>query len=150
MVGRITRRLLVQQHLHAHHQFFATQQDGQPVHVLNMHLNPLDSTRRAFAEAARACAKYYPHTPKLLMVGPPPPPRMRFLQSHVEYMLGELFKNAIRATVEFAEQQQLSVAALPPITVPWARFASFFMFVKKPLSASSSRLQFTSRWRATK
>ena len=113
--GRITRRLLVQRHLHAHHAFHQTAAADADA-VLSSHVDPLECVRRAYDAAAAACGVFFDATPRLLVAGPPPRP-LRYVQSHLDVMLTELLKNAIFATCAHADQRGHGATDLPPVRV---------------------------------
>jgi hypothetical protein len=121
MQGRISRRLLVENHLLAHSRHQGTQypSDG----IITAECDVIRLVKAAFSKCHAISLHTYRTAPELLITGPPCT-NFAYVPSHITYMLLELFKNAIRATVERQRANSTEIGAeLPPIEVSLYRGA---------------------------
>ncbi|KAG8140134.1 hypothetical protein E2320_002863, partial [Naja naja] len=126
-LSRISIRMLLNQHTLI---FDGSTNPAHPKHIgsIDPHCNVSDVVRDAYDMAKLLCDKYYLASPDLEIqevnasgTGPQKwhtnqpnqPIHMVYVPSHLYHMLFELFKNAMRATVESHE----SSLTLPPIQV---------------------------------
>ncbi|XP_066487408.1 pyruvate dehydrogenase kinase, isozyme 2 isoform X1 [Tiliqua scincoides] len=126
-LSRISIRMLINQHTLI---FDGSTNPAHPKHIgsIDPHCNVSDVVRDAYDMAKLLCDKYYLSSPELEIqqvnatgAGPHPwptnhpdqPIHMVYVPSHLYHMLFELFKNAMRATVESHENSP----TLPPINV---------------------------------
>jgi len=118
-LSRISIRLLIYQH---------TMCFGDEVPVHPTHLGFIDpncyveeTIKHAFESAQFLCEGYYLTAPSLELrsinaANPDEPIEIAYVPSHLYHVMFELFKNAMRATVEYAESKKLK-ESLPPIIV---------------------------------
>ncbi|XP_053118688.1 pyruvate dehydrogenase kinase, isozyme 2 isoform X3 [Hemicordylus capensis] len=126
-LSRISIRMLINQHTLI---FDGSTNPAHPKHIgsIDPNCNVSEVVRDAYDMAKLLCDKYYLSSPELEIhevnatgTGPHPwppnhpdqPIHMVYVPSHLYHMLFELFKNAMRATVESHE----SNPTLPPIKV---------------------------------
>lgn len=116
-LSRISIRMLLNQHTLI---FDGSTNPAHPKHIgsIDPHCNVSDVVRDAYDMAKLLCDKYYLASPDLEIQEvnanqPNQPIHMVYVPSHLYHMLFELFKNAMRATVESHE----SSPTLPPIRV---------------------------------
>ncbi|XP_007422580.1 pyruvate dehydrogenase kinase, isozyme 2 isoform X3 [Python bivittatus] len=126
-LSRISIRMLLNQHTLI---FDGSTNPAHPKHIgsIDPHCNVSDVVRDAYDMAKLLCDKYYLASPDLdiqevnasetgphmwFTNQPNQPIHMVYVPSHLYHMLFELFKNAMRATVESHE----SSPTLPPIKV---------------------------------
>ncbi|ETE73218.1 [Pyruvate dehydrogenase [lipoamide]] kinase isozyme 2, mitochondrial [Ophiophagus hannah] len=114
-LSRISIRMLLNQHTLI---FDGSTNPAHPKHIgsIDPHCNVSDVVRDAYDMAKLLCDKYYLASPDLEIQEvnanqPNQPIHMVYVPSHLYHMLFELFKNAMRATVESHE----SSLTLPPI-----------------------------------
>jgi len=118
-LSRISIRLLIYQHTMC----FGDEVPIHPSHLgfVDPHCFVEDIINDAFENAQFLCEGYYMTSPNLNIrminaVDPGKPIAIAYVPSHLYHVMFELFKNAMRATVEFAEQKK-STKKLPPISV---------------------------------
>ncbi|XP_058035470.1 pyruvate dehydrogenase kinase, isozyme 2 isoform X2 [Ahaetulla prasina] len=116
-LSRISIRMLLNQHTLI---FDGSTNPAHPKHIgsIDPNCNVSDVVRDAYDMAKLLCDKYYLASPDLEIQEvnanqPNQPIHMVYVPSHLYHMLFELFKNAMRATVESHE----SSPTLPPIKV---------------------------------
>eukprot|EP01135_Chromosphaera_perkinsii_P004562 Nk52_evm32s288 gene=Nk52_evmTU32s288 len=102
---RISRRVLAEHHIALHESFHAskdgqgTSSDSAFVGIIMSDLNPKDITNRVIRQAQNICETYYCDYPEVQLHGNLNC-TIAYIPHHLEYMLLELLKNAMRATVE--------------------------------------------------
>jgi len=114
--SRISRRILAEHHVALHTQFYAKEKNINSIGILSLACDPVEIVNRTFLQAQRICRSYYGCSPKLEFLHTKTPSKFPYIPSHLEYILLELFKNSLRATIEqtpFDKRQD----ALPPIQV---------------------------------
>ncbi|CAF1026122.1 unnamed protein product [Rotaria sordida] len=118
-LSRISIRLLIYQHTMC----FGEEIPEHPTHL--GFVDPLcyveDIIKDAFENAQFLCEGYYLTAPSLELrcinaTNPDEPICIAYVPSHLYHIMFELFKNSMRATVEYAESKKLSTT-LPPIIV---------------------------------
>jgi [3-methyl-2-oxobutanoate dehydrogenase (acetyl-transferring)] kinase len=93
LTSRISRRVLAEQHI-------ALQQKRQNfVGIINTNLCLKEAVRFAFMRAQQVCIETYGISPKMSLRGDEGA-IISYIPTHLDYMLFELLKNAMRATVE--------------------------------------------------
>jgi len=131
--GRISRRILMENHLYAHKNVYhpeRAQQEGgtadaedysrsagaNGVIVNNMVLS--SNVKNTFARVKEICLHTYGQSPDLIISGPECA-NFSYIPAHINYILMELFKNAARATVEHRRNSEPDSVGdiLPPIEV---------------------------------
>lgn len=71
-VRRIARRVLAEQHLAIHDQYFHPENyDPADVGTISMHCDPVAVAKKSFAVAEKVCRNTYGCSPKLVFEGPP-------------------------------------------------------------------------------
>ncbi|XP_074051458.1 pyruvate dehydrogenase kinase, isozyme 4 [Macrotis lagotis] len=115
-MNRISTRMLMNQHI----LIFSDSKSGNPSHIgsIDPHCDVVAVVQDAYDCARMLCDQYYLVSPemKLTQVNgkvPNQPIHIVYVPSHLHHMLFELFKNAMRATVEHQENQ----SSLTPIDV---------------------------------
>ncbi|CAF1392234.1 unnamed protein product [Rotaria magnacalcarata] len=118
-LSRISIRLLMYQHTMC----FGEEVPEHPSHLGFVDPNCFveDTVKDAFENAQFLCEGYYLVAPSLRLrtinaTNPDELISIAYVPSHLYHVMFELFKNAMRATVEYAESQKSS-NKLPPITV---------------------------------
>eukprot|EP00298_Acanthocystis_sp_HF-20_P028956 c7819_g2_i1.p1 GENE.c7819_g2_i1~~c7819_g2_i1.p1 ORF type:complete len:401 (+),score=118.45 c7819_g2_i1:45-1247(+) len=91
--SRIGIRLLIGQHVALH-----TPREGF-VGVIEKNLNVIEACKLAYNSAAELCRKDYGHVPELKFLGKLDA-TITYVPNHFYYVLLELFKNSLRATIE--------------------------------------------------
>ncbi|XP_049715384.1 pyruvate dehydrogenase kinase, isozyme 2 [Elephas maximus indicus] len=116
-LSRISIRMLINQHTLI---FDGSTNPAHPKHIgsIDPNCNVSEVVKDAYDMAKLLCDKYYMASPDLEIQeinasNPRQPIHMVYVPSHLYHMLFELFKNAMRATVESHE----SSLVLPPIKV---------------------------------
>ncbi|NXU49086.1 PDK2 kinase, partial [Turnix velox] len=116
-LSRISIRMLINQHTLL---FDGSTNPAHPKHIgsIDPHCNVADVVRDAYNMAKLLCDKYYMSSPDLEIEevnasNPQQPISIVYVPSHLYHMLFELFKNAMRATVESHENSP----HLPPVRV---------------------------------
>ncbi|XP_029819370.1 pyruvate dehydrogenase kinase, isozyme 2 [Manacus vitellinus] len=116
-LSRISIRMLINQHTLL---FDGSTNPAHPKHIgsIDPHCNVANVVRDAYNMAKLLCDKYYMASPDLEIeevnaTNSQQPVSIVYVPSHLYHMLFELFKNAMRATVESHE----SSPRLPPIKV---------------------------------
>ncbi|XP_006832534.1 PREDICTED: [Pyruvate dehydrogenase (acetyl-transferring)] kinase isozyme 2, mitochondrial [Chrysochloris asiatica] len=116
-LSRISIRMLINQHTLI---FDGSTNPAHPKHIgsIDPNCHVSDVVKDAYDMAKLLCDKYYMASPDLEIQeinasNPKQPIHMVYVPSHLYHMLFELFKNAMRATVESHE----SNLVLPPIKV---------------------------------
>ncbi|KAK2522287.1 hypothetical protein Q9966_012483 [Columba livia] len=116
-LSRISIRMLLNQHTLL---FDGSTNPAHPKHIgsIDPHCSVADVVRDAYNMSKLLCDKYYMCSPDLEIqevnaASPQQPIRIVYVPSHLYHMLFELFKNAMRATVESHE----SSPRLPPVRV---------------------------------
>ncbi|XP_065507060.1 pyruvate dehydrogenase kinase, isozyme 2 isoform X2 [Caloenas nicobarica] len=116
-LSRISIRMLLNQHTLL---FNGSTNPAHPKHIgsIDPHCSVADVVRDAYNMSKLLCDKYYMCSPDLEIqevnaTSPQQPIRIVYVPSHLYHMLFELFKNAMRATVESHE----SSPRLPPVRV---------------------------------
>ncbi|KAJ6650573.1 hypothetical protein lerEdw1_005942 [Lerista edwardsae] len=116
-LSRISIRMLINQHTLI---FDGSTNPAHPKHIgsIDPNCNVSDVVRDAYDMAKLLCDKYYLASPELEIQQvnanqPDQPIHMVYVPSHLYHMLFELFKNAMRATVESHENSP----TFPPIKV---------------------------------
>ncbi|XP_069093919.1 pyruvate dehydrogenase kinase, isozyme 2 isoform X2 [Pleurodeles waltl] len=116
-LSRISIRMLINQHTLI---FDGTTNPAHPKHIgsIDPNCDVTDVVRDAYEMAKMLCDKYYMASPNLEIQAvnandPRHPIHIVYVPSHLYHMLFELFKNAMRATVE----HHSSNPSLPPIKV---------------------------------
>ncbi|XP_044539436.1 pyruvate dehydrogenase (acetyl-transferring) kinase isozyme 4, mitochondrial-like, partial [Gracilinanus agilis] len=99
---------------------FGESKTGNPSHIgsIDPHCDVVAVVQDAYESARMLCDQYYLVSPELKLTqvngkGPGQPIHIVYVPSHLHHMLFELFKNAMRATVEHQESQP----SLTPIDV---------------------------------
>eukprot|EP01065_Artemidia_motanka_P021109 TRINITY_DN2519_c0_g1_i1.p1 TRINITY_DN2519_c0_g1~~TRINITY_DN2519_c0_g1_i1.p1 ORF type:complete len:418 (+),score=66.02 TRINITY_DN2519_c0_g1_i1:72-1325(+) len=116
LVQRISRRLLAEQLL-IMHQLAADPPDAprnERAGVFTMNLRPADVAENCLSQVTYLAEETYGHAPTWKIEGDVDA-TFPFVASHLEYILFELCKNAVRATIE--NHRTLKGSALPPVTV---------------------------------
>uniref|UniRef100_A0A5F8HH27 Protein-serine/threonine kinase n=1 Tax=Monodelphis domestica TaxID=13616 RepID=A0A5F8HH27_MONDO len=115
-MNRISTRMLMNQHI----LIFGESKSGNPSHIgsIDPHCDVVAVVQDAYESARLLCDQYYLVSPELKLAQvngklPGQPIHIVYVPSHLHHMLFELFKNAMRATVEHQESQP----ALTPIDV---------------------------------
>ncbi|XP_071040443.1 pyruvate dehydrogenase (acetyl-transferring) kinase, mitochondrial isoform X1 [Parasteatoda tepidariorum] len=116
-MSRISIRMLINQHT----SLFGTNLNGHPRHIgcIDPNCNVTSVLRDAYENAQFLCDQYYMASPSLEIeeicaVDPGVPISVVYVPSHLYHMLFELFKNAMRAVVEYHGSD---ADKLPPIKV---------------------------------
>ncbi|NWQ83297.1 PDK2 kinase, partial [Columbina picui] len=116
-LSRISIRMLLNQHTLL---FDGSTNPAHPKHIgsIDPHCSVADVVRDAYNMSKLLCDKYYMCSPDLEIqevnaASPQQPIRIVYVPSHLYHILFELFKNAMRATVESHE----SSPRLPPVRV---------------------------------
>eukprot|EP00045_Choanoeca_perplexa_P010602 m.108289 g.108289 ORF g.108289 m.108289 type:complete len:450 (+) comp15331_c0_seq4:301-1650(+) len=122
LTSRIARRVLAEQHLALHEQLLnPANRDQHLVGVIDLDCDPTQVCRNSYEVAARVARTSYGVAPKLeVHIHGPENFKFSYISRHVEYMLLEVFKNAIRATVEHHLSQKGAAfddSDLPPVVV---------------------------------
>ncbi|CAF0880866.1 unnamed protein product [Rotaria sp. Silwood1] len=118
-LSRISIRLLIYQHTMC----FGDEVPEHPAHLgfIDPHCYVQDSIKDAYENAQFLCEGYYLKSPSLEIrsvntISPDEPICIAYVPSHLYHIMFELFKNSMRATVEYAESRKES-NTLPPIIV---------------------------------
>jgi pyruvate dehydrogenase kinase 2/3/4 len=118
-LSRISIRLLIYQHTMC----FGDEVAVHPTHLgfVDPNCYVEDTIKEAFENAQFLCESYYLTAPALELrsinaINPNEPIEIAYVPSHLYHVMFELFKNAMRATVEYAESKK-SNEPLPPIIV---------------------------------
>lgn len=111
LMTRISRRVLAEQHIALHKAQISNvgRSDGV-IGVIHTQCKLQDVVRRCFDKAAQICERTYGHSPPLQFRGDPDVV-LAHIPVHLEYMILELMKNAMRCTVEFTEQNNPPAAS---------------------------------------
>jgi [3-methyl-2-oxobutanoate dehydrogenase (acetyl-transferring)] kinase len=111
LMTRISRRVLAEQHI-ALHKAQLSKAGRRPgyIGVIHTQCKLQDVVRRCFDKAAQICERTYGHHPPLQFCGDPDA-TLAYIPVHLEYMILELLKNAMRCTVEFTEQNSPPAAS---------------------------------------
>lgn len=104
--GRIGMRVLAEQHIN-----LKNSRNGF-IGIINTRLRPQDIIQRAWLHAQDVCRLHYGDAPHLTIDGHEDA-TFSFIPVHLEYIMIELFKNSMRATVEFHRDSD----KLPPVRV---------------------------------
>uniref|UniRef100_A0A8D2I6V1 Protein-serine/threonine kinase n=1 Tax=Urocitellus parryii TaxID=9999 RepID=A0A8D2I6V1_UROPR len=115
-MNRISTRMLMNQHI----LIFSDSQTGNPSHIgsIDPKCDVVAVIQDAFESSKMLCDQYYLTSPELKLTQvngkfPGQPIHIVYVPSHLHHMLFELFKNAMRATVEHQE----SWPSLTPVEV---------------------------------
>eukprot|EP00667_Euglena_gracilis_P013074 EG_transcript_13463 len=106
LMQRISRRVIAEHHMSLH------QQRQHWVGAFNMQTSPADIAHHVMHVAQDTCTALYGVAPSYRVVGDSDA-RLAYIPVHLEYMLLELCKNALRATVEKHQR----AAALPEVVI---------------------------------
>ncbi|XP_057160462.1 pyruvate dehydrogenase kinase, isozyme 4 isoform X1 [Ursus arctos] len=105
-MNRISTRMLMNQHI----LIFSDSQTGNPTHIgsIDPSCDVAAVVQDAFECSKMLCDQYYLTSPELKLTqvngkSPGQPIHIVYVPSHLHHMLFELFKNAMRATVEHQE-----------------------------------------------
>ncbi|XP_064146066.1 pyruvate dehydrogenase kinase, isozyme 4 isoform X2 [Loxodonta africana] len=105
-MNRISTRMLMNQHI----LIFSDSQTGNPTHIgsIDPNCDVVAVVQDAFECSRMLCDQYYLTSPELKLTQvngkfPGQPIQIVYVPSHLHHMLFELFKNAMRATVEHQE-----------------------------------------------
>ncbi|XP_034523843.1 pyruvate dehydrogenase kinase, isozyme 4 isoform X2 [Ailuropoda melanoleuca] len=105
-MNRISTRMLMNQHI----LIFSDSQTGNPTHIgsIDPNCDVAAVVQDAFECSKMLCDQYYLTSPELKLTqvngkSPGQPIHIVYVPSHLHHMLFELFKNAMRATVEHQE-----------------------------------------------
>lgn len=105
-MNRISTRMLMNQHI----LIFSDAQTGNPSHIgsIDPNCDVAAVVQDAFESSKMLCDQYYLTSPELKLTQvngkfPGQPIHIVYVPSHLHHMLFELFKNAMRATVEHQE-----------------------------------------------
>ncbi|XP_051948988.1 pyruvate dehydrogenase kinase, isozyme 4 [Xyrauchen texanus] len=116
-MSRISTRMLMNQHTLI---FDGSTNPAHPKHIgsIDPHCEVVEVVKDAYESAKMLCDQYYLTSPEVEIKqvnfkGPTEPINIVYVPSHLYHMLFELFKNAMRATVETHETS----LHLPPIKV---------------------------------
>ncbi|XP_051520307.1 pyruvate dehydrogenase (acetyl-transferring) kinase isozyme 2, mitochondrial-like [Myxocyprinus asiaticus] len=116
-MSRISTRMLMNQHTLI---FDGSTNPAHPKHIgsIDPHCDVVEVVKDAYESAKMLCDQYYLTSPEVEIKqvnfkGPSEPINIVYVPSHLYHMLFELFKNAMRATVETHETS----LRLPPIKV---------------------------------
>uniref|UniRef100_A0A8C5MJA4 Protein-serine/threonine kinase n=1 Tax=Leptobrachium leishanense TaxID=445787 RepID=A0A8C5MJA4_9ANUR len=116
-MSRISIRMLINQHTLL---FDGGTNPAHPKHIgsIDPNCEVVDVVQDAYENSKMLCDQYYLASPELEIKQanaktPGQPIHMVYVPSHLYHMLFELFKNAMRATVEFHEDSP----SLPPVKV---------------------------------
>ncbi|XP_043911080.1 pyruvate dehydrogenase kinase, isozyme 2 isoform X3 [Protopterus annectens] len=116
-MSRISIRMLINQHTLI---FNGSANPAHPKHIgsIDPHCDVVAVVRDAFDAAKMLCDQYYLGSPELEIeefnaIRRGSPIHMVYVPSHLYHMLFELFKNSMRATVEYNE----NVVIFPPVKV---------------------------------
>ncbi|XP_051992470.1 pyruvate dehydrogenase (acetyl-transferring) kinase isozyme 2, mitochondrial-like [Xyrauchen texanus] len=116
-MSRISTRMLMNQHTLI---FDGSTNPAHPKHIgsIDPHCDVVEVVKDAYESAKMLCDQYYLTSPEVEIKqvnfkGPNEPINIVYVPSHLYHMLFELFKNAMRATVETHETS----LHLPPIKV---------------------------------
>lgn len=114
--GRILRRLLMYNHLMLQKMYLDPDADLSNLSVISDDCNILECAHLAFDAARQICLERYSIAPELLIVREPDGP-IRYVKSHLVFMLVEIFKNSARAVIEASSEDSDEIEAklLPPI-----------------------------------
>lgn len=112
--SRISRRVLAEQHLHINNKRPAY------IGIVCTDLDVNDAIDFAIQKAKQVCMETYGQAPEVVVSGDPKV-SIPYIPAHLDYMLYELLKNAMRAVVEFHSASRPAGAApypkLPPVHV---------------------------------
>jgi pyruvate dehydrogenase kinase 2/3/4 len=86
--------------------------------ILQSNCSPLEVAKYAAEETRYLCHSYYGIAPEVNIICPHPKETFTYVPSHLHYILCELLKNSLRATVEF---HGYDTDPLPPVEVVIAR-----------------------------
>jgi len=112
--SRIGRRVLTEQHIALHRE-----REGY-VGVICRELRPAQSVRKAANEAILMCEQTYGVAPKVHVHEPVKGVKFPYIPHHLDYILLEVLKNSVRATVEHRLKKHGFVDdddQLPPVDV---------------------------------
>eukprot|EP00729_Bicosta_minor_P000150 gene150-32864_t len=129
MQGRISRRLLVENHVHLNGLAHGGSMPGALGHwsgkeqetsqgIIQEDCDMTGIVRKTFEKTKTICLHTYGCAPELVLTGPECK-TFAYVPSHIQYMLLELFKNAVRATVEQQRREHGDKIGIeiPPIEV---------------------------------
>eukprot|EP00042_Codosiga_hollandica_P025942 m.119140 g.119140 ORF g.119140 m.119140 type:complete len:388 (+) comp52042_c0_seq1:129-1292(+) len=97
--SRISRRLLAEQHVAIHNQF-KSEPSNDYIGVISLKCDAEKIARKAFQFAQRICREHYGCAPSIEFSHPKALQPFPYIPLFLEYVLLEIFKNAVRATVE--------------------------------------------------
>ena len=103
LMTRISRRVLAEQHIALHSAVKGRPRRGY-VGVVRLELTLEQVLRMCYEKAAGICERTYGYCPPLKIEGHEGA-KLSYIPVHLEYMLLELVKNALRSTVEKAEAE---------------------------------------------
>jgi len=114
-MSRISIRMLINQHTLL---FGDNPQEGRHVGWIDPNCNPVSVIQDAYENARFLCDQYYLASPELEVnvhndVDNGEPIQICYVPSHLYHMLFELFKNSLRAVMEYHGSKEF----LPPVTV---------------------------------
>uniref|UniRef100_A0A672HS69 Protein-serine/threonine kinase n=1 Tax=Salarias fasciatus TaxID=181472 RepID=A0A672HS69_SALFA len=121
-MSRISTRMLMNQHSHSCHPliFDGSVNPAHPKHIgsIDPTCDVVEVVKDAYETSKMLCEQYYLTSPEMEITevnskSPGQPLHIVYVPSHLYHMLFELFKNAMRATVETHETS----LTLPPIKV---------------------------------
>ena len=119
LMTRISRRVLAEQHIALHKALHKaklrrnstmTKATRDTIGVIRLECRLEKTLRRCFDKAATICERTYGYHPRLEIEGQADA-ALSYIPVHLEYMILELMKNAMRGTVEFAERQSAGAGA---------------------------------------
>lgn len=118
-LSRISIRLLIYQHTMC----FGNEVPQHPTHLgfIDPDCHVEDIVKDAFENAQFLCEGYYLTAPSLKLrrinaINPTEPIAIAYVPSHLYHIMFELFKNSMRASVEYSESNKSSTP-IPPIEV---------------------------------
>jgi signal transduction histidine kinase len=117
LASRTGRRVLAEQHIEQHRQFYGKRDHGEMVGIINTNLSPLATAKSVLDVVNEICEKRYGYYPDVRFEGDLNV-RLPMVEYHLRYILLELLKNAFRATVEYNRKiTKRHFPDLPPVIV---------------------------------
>ncbi|KAM6500734.1 P-loop containing nucleoside triphosphate hydrolase protein [Amanita muscaria] len=112
--GRISVRLIAEQHIALTHALNGPNGDRQSVGIVDMHCSPTRMIRMCGSFVTELCEATLGSSPSIVIDGEVDA-TFAYVPVHLEYILTEILKNSFRATVE--HHHHSSHQSLPPVLV---------------------------------
>eukprot|EP00128_Syssomonas_multiformis_P011841 Colp12_sorted_trinity150504_noHs@3652 len=112
LITRISRRLLAEQHIAFHRYFVEKHHNEGFVGIVQQHCKPLDVINKITPRAQAYCRLQYGRAPDVVIAGHVNA-EFTYMESHLAFILLELFCNSMYATAKFHASEQV----LPPVNI---------------------------------